>query len=229
MSPLIQVKKLEKRYTLGKIQVLALHHVTFEVNKGEFLAIMGPSGSGKSTLMNLLGCLDTPSSGTYKLENVDIKSLNSNELAEIRNQQIGFVFQSFNLLSRLTALENVELPLLYGRAHNSSERAKVALEKVGLAHRGKHKPPELSGGERQRVSIARAIVNNPALILADEPTGNLDSVIGQEILKFFKYLNKIGTTIILVTHEREIAKQTRGIIHMKDGELLSDTRAGLVC
>lgn len=223
ISPLIQARNLEKTYKLGNVEVRALTGVSFSIARGEFLAIMGASGSGKSTLMNLMGCLDQPTRGTYLLENVDIKALTSNELAEIRNRRIGFVFQNFNLLPRATALENVELPLLYGRVPNSRNAALEALAKVGLERRAQHRPTELSGGERQRVAIARAIVNNPALILADEPTGNLDSVTGAEILNIFQDLNREGATIVLVTHEEEVAKLFPRILHMKDGGLIKDT------
>jgi putative ABC transport system ATP-binding protein len=183
---------------------------------------MGPSGSGKSTLMNLLGCLDLPTTGSYHLEEVDIGSLKPNQLAEVRNQRIGFVFQSFNLLPRATALENTELPLLYGRVANSTEIAMQALERVGLKHRAKHKPTELSGGEKQRVAIARALVNKPAIILADEPTGNLDSETGEEIMSLFHELNYEAVTLILVTHETEIAQQAKRMIQMKDGRIVKD-------
>lgn len=223
MSDLIWVKNLSKKYTLGNIEVSAISGLNFKVESGEYIAIMGPSGSGKSTLMNLIGCLDQPTYGDYFLEGVDIKSLNSNQLAEIRNARIGFVFQNFNLLPRASALENIELPLLYGRSPEPQKIALEALQKVGLEHRARHKPTELSGGERQRVAIARALVNSPALILADEPTGNLDSIIGAEILKIFSILNSEGTTIILVTHEKEVAEHTRRILQMKDGHILSDT------
>ena len=201
---------------MGGQQVAALAGVDFKIEKGEFVAIMGPSGSGKSTLMNLIGCLDLPSSGTYRLEGLDIQDLKPNQLAEVRNRRIGFVFQSFNLLPRATALENTELPLLYGRVPKSTEIALQALERVGLAHRAKHKPTELSGGERQRVAIARALVNSPAIILADEPTGNLDSATGKEIMDLFQELNEEAVTLILVTHEQEVAQQARRIMQMKD-------------
>ena len=224
---MIEVEKLTKTYQMGIQQVPALAGVSFRIEKGEFVAIMGPSGSGKSTLMNLLGCLDLPSSGVYRLENLDIQDLNPNQLADVRNLRIGFVFQSFNLLPRATALENVELPLLYGRVPNSNEIASKALERVGLSHRAKHNPTELSGGERQRVAIARALVNRPAIILADEPTGNLDSVTGKEIMDLFKELNQEGVTLILVTHEQEVADQTRRIIKMKDGKIIADKSAGV--
>ena len=213
---------------MGEQKVSALDGVDFRIEKGEFVAIMGPSGSGKSTLMNLLGCLDLPSSGIYRLENLDIQHLKSNQLAEVRNRRIGFVFQSFNLLPRVTALENTELPLLYGRVPKSTEIAFQALERVGLAHRAKHKPTELSGGECQRVAIARALVNGPAIILADEPTGNLDSVTGKEILALFLELNQEGVTLILVTHEQEIAQQAKRIIQMRDGKIITDTINGVV-
>jgi putative ABC transport system ATP-binding protein len=219
---MIKIEELGKTYNQGSFEVCALKEVNLEINPGEFVAIIGPSGSGKSTLMNLLGCLDQPTTGDYFLEDVNVKSLDSNQLAEIRNRRIGFVFQSFNLLPRATALENVELPLLYGRIPNSKELALKALEKVGLGERAKHRPNELSGGERQRVAIARAIVNNPAIILADEPTGNLDSANGEEILRIFNDLNAEGVTIILITHEKEIAERTRRIIAMKDGKMVSD-------
>jgi putative ABC transport system ATP-binding protein len=223
MSSIIKIENLGKTYNQGSIEVCALREVNLEINQGEFVAIIGPSGSGKSTLMNLMGCLDQPTVGDYILEDVNVKTLNPNKLAEIRNRRIGFVFQSFNLLPRATALENVELPLLYGRIPNSREIALKALEKVGLAERAKHRPNELSGGERQRVAIARAIVNNPAIILADEPTGNLDSTNGEEILRIFNDLNADGVTIILITHEKEIADRTKRIIAMKDGKMVSDT------
>jgi len=213
---------------MGSQKVSALDGVDFRIEKGEFVAIMGPSGSGKSTLMNLLGCLDLPSSGIYRLENLDIQHLKSNQLAEVRNRRIGFVFQSFNLLPRATALENTELPLLYGRVPKSTEIAFQALERVGLAHRAKHKPTELSGGECQRVAIARALVNGPAIILADEPTGNLDSVTGKEILALFLELNQEGVTLILVTHEQKIAQQAKRIIQMRDGKIITDTINGVV-
>jgi len=219
---LIEIENLSKVYNSDTLSVTALREVSFKIKKGEFVAIMGPSGSGKSTLMNLLGCLDLPTSGNYKLVNLKISQLKANQLAEVRNRKIGFVFQSFNLLPRATALENTELPLLYGRVANSTNIAMQALERVGLKHRANHKPTELSGGEKQRVAIARALVNEPAIILADEPTGNLDSVTGQEIISLFHDLNKEGVTLILVTHENEIAKQAKRIIHMKDGKIVKD-------
>lgn len=219
---MIVVENLSKIYDSGSLTVTALREVSFEIQKGEFVAIMGPSGSGKSTLMNLLGCLDLPTTGSYLLEGLDIASLKPNQLAEVRNRRIGFVFQSFNLLPRATALENTELPLLYGRVANSKDIAMQALERVGLKDRAKHKPTELSGGEKQRVAIARALVNKPAIILADEPTGNLDSVTGEEIMSLFHELNDEKVTLILVTHEKEIAQQAKRIIQMKDGRIIKD-------
>jgi putative ABC transport system ATP-binding protein len=219
---LIKVENLSKSYRMGPSEVSALKNASFTIENGEYVAIMGPSGSGKSTLMNLLGCLDLPTSGIYRLENQEIQNLDLNELARVRNQYIGFVFQNFNLLPRTTALENTELPLLYGRVPDSKRIALSALEKVGLAERAGHKPNELSGGERQRVAIARAIVNHPALILADEPTGNLDTKSGTEIMTLFRNLNNEGVTIILVTHEKEIAQEARRIIRMRDGKIISD-------
>ena len=219
---MIEIENLSKVYNSDTLSVTALNEVSFKIKKGEFVAIMGPSGSGKSTLMNLLGCLDLPTNGTYKLVDLKISQLKANQLAEVRNRKIGFVFQSFNLMPRATALENTELPLLYGRVSNSVKIAMQALERVGLKHRAHHKPTELSGGEKQRVAIARALVNKPAIILADEPTGNLDSVTGQEIMSLFHDLNKEGVTLIIVTHEDEIAKQAKRVIHMKDGRIVKD-------
>ena len=219
---MIQINNLSKTYQLGKVSVNAMINVSICIHGGEFVAVMGPSGSGKSTLMNLLGCLDQPSSGSYLLENFDIKNLNTNELAEVRNKRIGFVFQNFNLLPRASALENVELPLIYGRTKNSRELALDALKRVGLSERYKHRPNELSGGERQRVAIARAIVNNPAIVLADEPTGNLDTKTGKDIMNIFSRLNNEGTTIIIVTHEKDIATLTKRTIEMIDGTIDRD-------
>ena len=223
---LIEVENLSKIYQMGGQPVAALAGVDFRIKKGEFVAIMGPSGSGKSTLMNLIGCLDLPTSGIYRLEGLDIQGLKANQLAEVRNRRIGFVFQSFNLLPRATALENTELPLLYGRVAKPTEIALQALERVGLAHRAKHKPTELSGGERQRVAIARALVNSPAIILADEPTGNLDSATGKEIMDLFHELNEEAVTLILVTHEHEVAQQAKRIMQMRDGKIIGDTSNG---
>ena len=224
---MIAIENLSKTYDSDTLSVSALREVSFQIKKGEFVAIMGPSGSGKSTLMNLLGCLDLPTSGKYQLEDINIGNLKPNQLAELRNRRIGFVFQSFNLLPRATALENTELPLLYGRVSNSTEIAMQALKRVGLKHRAQHKPTELSGGEKQRVAIARALVNKPAIILADEPTGNLDSVTGEEIMSLFHELNDENVTLILVTHETEIAQQAKRIIQMKDGRITKDQAMAL--
>ncbi len=220
---MIEVQNLTKTYEIGSVEVPALKNASFQIERGEFIAIMGQSGSGKSTLMNVLGCLDLPTSGTYRLENVDVQSLSGDELANVRNQRIGFVFQSFNLLPRATAIENIELPLLYGRVAKADQIALDALSKVGLKERAGHRPNELSGGERQRIAIARAIVNNPAIILADEPTGNLDSKTGDEIMGIFQKLNEEGVTIIIVTHEQHVANFANRIIHMRDGNIISDS------
>ena len=216
---IIEIEKLHKIYLLGKTQVHALRGIDVKIQSGEYTAIMGPSGSGKSTLMNIIGCLDVPSSGLYRLNGQDVSHLNDNELAKIRNKEIGFVFQTFNLLPRASALHNVELPLIYNGspASKRKEKAKEALEKVGLTDRMNHKPNELSGGERQRVAFARALVNDPVMILADEPTGNLDTTTGAEIMEIFDLLNEQGNTIILVTHEDFIAEHSRRIIGLKDG------------
>jgi putative ABC transport system ATP-binding protein len=214
---------IRKSYILSGRVVEVLKGITLEIKEGEFLSIMGPSGSGKSTLLNLIGCLDRPTSGKYLLDGIDINTLSDDELAEIRNKKIGFVFQSFNLIPRLSAIKNVVLPLLYSGIP-SEERNKGAfelLQKVGLSHRATHLPSELSGGEQQRVSIARALINNPSLILADEPTGNLDSKTGQEIMDIFKSIHKEGATIIMVTHEKSIAEQAERIITIKDGVCFS--------
>jgi putative ABC transport system ATP-binding protein len=215
----IQISKLHKIYILGKTKVHALRGIDLEVKKGEYVSIMGPSGSGKSTLMNIIGCLDVSSSGTYNLNGQDVSGMTDDELAKIRNKEIGFVFQTFNLLPRASALHNVELPLIYNGTGSAKrrERARQALEKVGLAERMDHKPNELSGGQRQRVAIARALVNNPSMILADEPTGNLDTKTGEEIMVIFDKLNEMGNTIVLVTHEDFIARHSNRIIRLKDG------------
>jgi len=224
MEKIVKVEEVKKSYFLGKLEVPVLRGVSFEVAKGEFISITGPSGCGKSTLMHLIGCLDHPTSGRIYLEEKDVTQLGDEELAKIRNEKIGFVFQAFNLLPRLTALENVELPLVYGNfsPQKMREKALATLEKVGLAHRAQHHPTELSGGECQRVAIARALVVNPLLILADEPTGNLDSKASEEIIIIFKKLNQEGVTIIVVTHEKEIASHTRRQIHLRDGKIISD-------
>ena len=220
----IKTEQLTKVYQMGAEQVHALRGVDTEIRKGEYVAIMGPSGSGKSTLMNLIGCLDTPSSGKYWLAGRLVSELDDDELAYIRNKEIGFVFQTFNLLPRATALHNVELPLIYNGtpAEERLERAKKALERVDLADRMSHKPNELSGGQRQRVAIARALVNSPSIVLADEPTGNLDSKTGAEIMALFENLYRQGNTIILVTHEHDIAQHAHRIIHIRDGKIASD-------
>ena len=223
---LIKTEDLWKTYEMGAIEVHALCGVSFEIQRGEYVAIMGPSGSGKSTLMNLIGCLDTPSSGNYWLNARLVSELSDDEPAYIRNKEIGFVFQTFNLLARATALHNVELPLIYNGtpAKERLEKAKDALRTVELADRMDHKPNELSGGQRQRVAIARALVNNPSIILADEPTGNLDSVTGEEIMKLLDRLQQAGNTIVLVTHEHDVAARAHHIIHIRDGKIDRDER-----
>lgn len=223
---MIQVSDLTKIYSTGAHPVVALKNVNLEVKAGEFVSVMGPSGSGKSTLMNLLGCLDTPTSGSYKLDGIEISTLDDTGMARVRNRKIGFVFQNFNLLPRMTALRNVELPMLYAgiTARERVSRATSALERVGLADRVNHRPNQLSGGQIQRVAIARALVNEPAVLLADEPTGNLDTRSGEEIMAIFQDLNRGGATIVLVTHERDIALHTSRIIQFRDGRLVGDER-----
>ncbi len=217
-NKIIEVENIVKTYKMGRVEVQALRGVSALIVKGEMLAIMGPSGSGKSTFMNVIGCLDKPTSGSYRLEGIEISRLSENKLAEVRNKRIGFVFQSYNLLPRTSAMANVELPMVYSGEKNRHHKALEALERVGLGNRAKHKPNELSGGEQQRVAIARALVQMPAIILADEPTGNLDSKSSHEIMRIFEDLNqKDGITVIVVTHEREIAEHTRRIIHFRDG------------
>ncbi|MBI2866070.1 MAG: ABC transporter ATP-binding protein [Chloroflexi bacterium] len=220
---MIDIENVAKVYRMGRVDVPALQGVSLTVRRGEMLAIMGPSGSGKSTLMNVVGCLDVPTSGRYVLEGEEVGSLGDDRLAEIRNRKIGFIFQTYNLLPRLTALGNVEVPLLYGNSHSRRRRALEALERVGLGHRAYHRPAELSGGEQQRVGIARALVKNPALLLADEPTGNLDSRSSYEIIAILQRLNQEeGLTVIMVTHEADIAAHTRRVISMRDGQVVSD-------
>jgi putative ABC transport system ATP-binding protein len=228
MDWVIEAKDLKKIYQMGEVEVRALNGVSFQIKRGEVVAIMGPSGSGKSTLMNTLGCLDRPSSGSYLLDGEAVESLNDDQLADIRNRKVGFVFQSFNLLSRTSALANVELPLRYsGLKEGRKERARAALEAVGLSGRMLHKPTELSGGEQQRVAIARALVNEPAIIMADEPTGNLDSKVGQEIMNLLLNLNRDrGTTLIIVTHDPGVGAQAQRIIHLRDGLLEQSNGSG---
>jgi len=224
--PLIETRDLWKTYVMGDEEIHALRGVSISIERGEYVAIMGPSGSGKSTLMNLIGCLDTPSKGTYLLNGKLVSEMNDNELARIRNEEIGFVFQTFNLLPRASALHNVELPLVYAGMSKQArlEQAKAAIEKVELTHRMSHKPNELSGGQRQRVAIARALVNNPSILLADEPTGNLDSKTGVEIMALFARLHQGGNTIILVTHEPDIAAYAHRVIAIRDGEVAKDIK-----
>jgi len=223
---LIETRDLWKTYVMGDEEIHALKGVSISIERGEYVAIMGPSGSGKSTLMNLIGCLDTPSKGTYLLNDKQVSQMNDNELARIRNEEIGFVFQTFNLLPRATALHNVELPLVYAGMGKAArlEQAKAAIEKVELTHRMTHKPNELSGGQRQRVAIARALVNNPSILLADEPTGNLDSKTGVEIMALFARLHQAGNTIIVVTHEADIAAYAHRVIAIRDGQVERDVK-----
>ena len=223
---LIETHDLWKPYVMGDEEIHALRGVSIQIARGEYVAIMGPSGSGKSTLMNLIGCLDTPSKGSYLLNDKEVAAMNDDELARIRNEEIGFVFQTFNLLPRATALHNVELPLVYAGVAGKvrQERAKQALEKVELTSRSSHRPNELSGGQRQRVAIARALVNNPSILLADEPTGNLDSKTGTEIMGLFARLHESGNTIILVTHEADIAAHAHRVIQIRDGQVEKDAR-----
>lgn len=222
---IIKLENLVKVYDTGSIKLRALKEINLQIEKEEYVAIMGASGSGKSTLMNVLGCLDKLTEGKYYLEDVDVSSLDDNSLAEIRNKKIGFVFQAFNLLPKLTALENVELPMMYAgiSKHVREEQAKIALDRVGLSDRIRHRPNEMSGGQKQRVAIARALANNPSIILADEPTGNLDSVSSEEIMGIFQGLNDEGVTIVMVTHEADIAMHTKRNVIFKDGTIISDS------
>ncbi|UZQ84051.1 ABC transporter ATP-binding protein [Thermoanaerobacter sp. RKWS2] len=222
---MIELSNVKKVYNLGKIQVDALKGVSLKIDKGEYVAIVGPSGSGKSTLMNIIGLLDKPTSGSYKLNGTEVSTLSDDQLAYLRNRQIGFVFQSFNLLSKLDALANVELPMLYAKIPSKERRQRAlrALEIVGLSERIHHKPNELSGGQQQRVAIARAIVMNPSFLLADEPTGNLDTASSIEIMKIFYQLNESGTTIVMVTHEQDIANHAKRIVRLRDGNIIEDT------
>ena len=222
----IEVEDIVKKYVTGDIDCIALDNVGLKIEKGEFTSIMGPSGSGKSTFMNMLGCLDRMDSGKYLLNNQDVSNLTDNQLAYIRNKEIGFVFQSFNLLPRMNVLENVELPMVYTGLGSKERREKAleALNKVGLSDRVKHRPNEISGGQKQRVAIARAIVNNPAVIMADEPTGNLDTKSSVEIMRIFQKLNNEGTTVLMVTHEADIAMHTKRIVRFRDGKIISDLK-----
>ena len=228
MPPVIDIRDLVKVYQMGEVEVRALDGVNLNVDHGEFIAVMGPSGSGKSTLMNILGCLDRPTSGSYILDGVDVSKLSRDERAVIRNAKIGFVFQSFNLLARTSALENVELPLLYGElgwdAGERHKAARTSLQRVGLGGREGHYPSQLSGGQQQRVAIARALVTNPAIVLADEPTGNLDSRTSEEIMGIFQQLNEEGKTVVLITHEPDIAQHAKRIVHVRDGRIQKDER-----
>ena len=221
----IDLKNIIRNFQLGSQTVHVLKDIDLTIKKGEYVALMGPSGSGKSTLMNLLGCLDTPTSGSYMIANRDVSKMNDNQLADVRNKEIGFVFQTFNLIPRQTALQNVALPLVYAgeKKEKRISRAKKVLDEVGLSDRITHKPNQLSGGQRQRVAIARALVNSPSIILADEPTGNLDSTTSNEIMKLFEEIHKNGNTLIIVTHEEEIAQHANRIIRLKDGKIESDT------
>src|SRR5476649_2196613 len=224
MGPLITLKDIGRKYVIGSEIIHALKSVSLTINKGEFVALMGPSGSGKSTLMNILGCLDTPTKGTYILNGTNVSQMSDSELAEVRNKEIGFVFQTFNLLPRSTALDNVGLPLIYAgvRKNDRMDRSRKALENVGLGNRTDHKPNELSGGQRQRVAVARALINNPSIILADEPTGNLDTKTSIEIMGLIEDIHAKGNTIILVTHEEDIAKHAHRIVRMRDGLIEND-------
>jgi putative ABC transport system ATP-binding protein len=219
---MIQLEDVTKAYQMGKVEVPVLHGIDLAIDDGELVAIMGPSGSGKSTLMNILGCLDIPTSGRYLLDGIDVSSLSGNRLAKIRSTKIGFVFQSFNLVSRTSAIRNVELPLVYAGVRDRRSRARQALEQVGLSDRQKHLPNELSGGQQQRVAIARALINDPAILLADEPTGNLDTASSVEIMKLLSALNDAGHTVVIITHEEEIARFAKRVVRLRDGYIVSD-------
>jgi putative ABC transport system ATP-binding protein len=226
IEAIIKINALTKTYVMGEEKVFALQGVDLDIFKNEYVALMGPSGSGKSTLMNLIGCLDSPTAGEYFLNNINVSTMLDNELAEVRNKQIGFVFQTFNLLPRMSSLENVALPLVYAGFSKADrlEKAAIALQSVGLGDRMTHKPNELSGGQRQRVAVARALVNNPAIILADEPTGNLDTKTSIEIMELFEQIHSLGNTVILVTHEPDIAEHAHRIVRMRDGRIETDDR-----
>jgi len=225
--PVIDVRDVSKTYTLGEIEVHALRGVSLRIERGDFVAIMGSSGSGKSTLMNILGCLDVPTAGRYLIDGTDVSELDEDDLADLRSRKIGFVFQSFNLVARTSAIANVELPLAYAGLHRAERRARAlrALRSVGVADRARHQPTELSGGQQQRVAVARALVTNPSLILADEPTGNLDSQSTADVLRIFKRLNEGGRTVVLITHEPDLAAQAQRVVHLSDGRIVHDERS----